>query len=65
MVVIKFQCKLCDKVQQIGKDRYCIPKLNGSEFYWEGEHAGTKEDPDILCCPDYHQTAEQLFMEGY
>lgn len=66
MVVYKFNCRLCENLQKVGYAMYCIPRMQGtSEFYWDGNHAGTTEDPDILCCTDYHQISEQLFMEGY
>lgn len=59
MTVNRIDCHKCtNNAVSMNGEVYCLPMVKGeSALYLEEGHAGTKSDPDPVCCDKY--TTEQ------
>ena len=65
MTEYRVNCSRCTN-KAIGENgaTYCLParELRKSVCYIEDGHAGTAEDPDIVCCDYYSTEPRQIVM---
>ena len=65
MTVYRVDCHKCTNIA-IGDngDFYCYPSRKNHKncIYIEDGHAGTKEDPDPVCCDYYTTEPRQMVM---
>ena len=65
MTVYRIDCHKCtNNAISASGTTYCLPMIRGLRaVYIEDGHAGTKEDPDPVCCD--HYTTEPRQVELY
>ena len=63
----RIDCHKCtNKAIALNGDKYCLPMVRGERgCYIESGHAGTKDDPDPICCDHYTVESRQAAMYEY
>lgn len=64
MTIYRINCEKCTmKAISANGSVYCLPMIRGRRgVYLEDGHAGTKADPDPICCDDYTEEPRQMAM---